>query len=255
MPANRLAASPPSKPKARDLRTRVWSAGRLIILAIGLSATFGTFFLTGMRVANRAREVKVPDVQGLGINEATRALAAVGLVLKVDTRRPDAKVPIDHVLAQEPDAGTVIRRQRAIRVRVSDGQKDPTVPAVVGMPVRTAEVVLSQEKIEIGERAEIRTRTTEPDMVLAQDPVAKNRAAKVSLLINRGEGSLGYVMPDVIGAMANRVVDILRRHGFRVTISAEVPYPGLPAGVVIRQTPQAGFRVEHGEAVQLEVTR
>jgi beta-lactam-binding protein with PASTA domain len=255
MPAKRLAASRPSRPKARDLRTRVWGAGRLLILVVGLMVTFGTFFLTGMRVANRAREVKVPSVQGLSISDATRALAVVGLELRVDARRGDAKVPVDHVLTQEPDAGTILRRQRTVRVRVSDGQTDPPVPAVVGMPVRAAEIVLSQDKIDVDRRAEIRTRTSEPDIVIGQDPVAKNRASKIALLINRGEGAMGYVMPDVIGAGATRVVDILRRHGFRVTISAELPYAGLPAGVVIRQTPQAGFRIEYGEPVQLEVTR
>jgi beta-lactam-binding protein with PASTA domain len=55
--------------------------------------------------------------------------------------------------------------------------------------------------------------------------------------------------------MAGRVVEILRRHGFRVTIGAEVPYPGLPSGVVIRQAPQAGFQVASGEAVTLEVSQ
>jgi serine/threonine-protein kinase len=233
----------------------VWSAGRLLVLGVALCVTFGTFFLTGMQVANRAREVKVPDLTGLSMADANRAVARVGLELKVDSHRPDAKVAADHVLAQDPDAGTVLRRQRAIRVHVSDGQKDPTVPAVVGLAERTAEIVLAQDKIEVGDRAEIRTTAYEPDAVVAQDPIAKNRAPKVSLLVNKGQAGVAYVMPDVIGTMAGRVVEILRRHGFRVTIGAEVPYPGLPSGVVIRQAPQAGFQVASGEAVTLEVSQ
>ena len=59
MSADRLAPSRSSTPGPRALRRHVWSAGRLLLLAVGLSVTFGTFFLTGMRVANRAREVKV----------------------------------------------------------------------------------------------------------------------------------------------------------------------------------------------------
>jgi beta-lactam-binding protein with PASTA domain len=62
-------------------------------------------------------------------------------------------------------------------------------------------------------------------------------------------------MPDTIGATATRVVEILRRRGFRVTIGAEVPYPGLPPGVVVRQAPQAGFQVDYGDAILLEVSR
>jgi len=233
----------------------MWSAGGILVLGIALIVTFFAFFLTGMRVANRAREVKVPSLQGLSMADANRALAEVGLVLKVDMRRPDAKVPADHVMTQDPDPGTVLRRQRPVRVRISDGQRDPAVPSVIGMVERTAEMVLAQDKIEVGERAEIRSRALESGSVVAQDPVAKMSAAKVSLLINRGEEAAAFVMPDVIGALSGRVVDILRHHGFRVTVAAEVPYPGIAPGIVVRQSPQAGFRIGYGEAVQLEVSR
>jgi eukaryotic-like serine/threonine-protein kinase len=225
------------------------------VIGVALVVTFGAFFLTGMRVANKAREVKVPSLQGLSMADANRAVAEVGLVLKVDMRRGDPKIPADHILSQEPDPGTVLRRQRQVHVRISDGQRDPAVPSVVGMPERTAEIVLAQEKVEIADKAEIRTRTVEAGLVVAQDPPAKVQAAKVALLVNRGEDSAGYVMPDVIGTFSARAVEILRRQRFRVTVSAEVPYPGIPPGVVVRQSPEAGFRVSYGDAVQLEVSR
>jgi serine/threonine-protein kinase len=255
MAPKRPAKGRSTQPKPKDLRQRVWTLGRTLVLGVALLGTFGAFFLTGMRVANRAREVKVPNLQGMSTDDANRSLAALGLVLKVDARRPDAKVPLDHVLTQDPDPGTITRRQRAVRVRVSDGQRDPLVPSVVGMPERTAEIVLTQDNVTVADRAEIHTRLVEPGVVVAQDPGAKNRAAKVSLLINRGEDAEAYVMPDVIGAQASRVVEILRQRGFRVTVGAEVPYPGIPSGVVLHQSPQAGFRAAYGEAVVLEVSR
>jgi beta-lactam-binding protein with PASTA domain len=158
------------------------------------------------------------------------------------------------VIAQEPGPGTVLRRQRAIRVRVSEGQRAPVVPALVGQAERSAELLASQEGIGLGARAKIRSASYSSGTVIAQDPVT-GRAERVSLLVNEGESGMTYVMPDVIGATAGRVVDILRRRGFRVTVGAEVPYPGLPSGVVVRQTPQAGFQVDYGDAIVLEVSR
>lgn len=255
MPSARLPSGQPPRTTSRQLRTRVWSAGRLLILAVALGITFGTFFMTGMRVANKAREVAVPDLRGMALAEATDASGRAGLVLRLDARRPDGTVPKDHVLAQDPEPGTILRRQRAIRIRVSDGQQDPVVPVVVGQNERTAELVLSQEQIDVGIKSEIRTNVYATGMVVAQDPPGSQQASKIALLVNRGEGGTGYVMPDVIGALGDRVVDILRRRGFRVTIGAAVPYPGLPAGIVIRQTPQAGFQIGYGESVVLEVSR
>src|SRR3954471_711088 len=128
------AARPPSpvKPIASPIRSRVWSAGRLLLLAAALTVTFSAFFLASMRVATRAREVKVPDIRGKSITEASATLTNAGLALRLDpVKRADASVPVDHVLSQDPEPGAVVRRQRAIRLRVSEGTHAPVVPAVI----------------------------------------------------------------------------------------------------------------------------
>src|SRR5579871_6998985 len=174
MPLHRPASgrSTTSKP----LRARVWTAGRVFVLVIALLATYGAFFLTALRVANRAREVKVPDVRGHTLTDAKALVDRAGLVLKVDARRPDPKVPADHVLTQEPDPGTSTRTQRTVRVRVSEGQHDPPVPSVVGQPERTAELVLAEAKVEIASRTDVRSRGYPADTVVAQDPPARTQS-------------------------------------------------------------------------------
>jgi serine/threonine-protein kinase len=225
------------------------------VLAVALTATFGMFFLTGMRVANRAREVAVPDLRGLDAERAKQLVEETGLVLRIDSKRPDTQVAANHVLDQEPQAGSILRRQRAVRVHVSLGRQDPAVPAVVGQLERTAEIVLADEKVAIAHRSEIRTSAYAAGVIVGQDPPAPLQAPSVALLVNRGQSAAGYVMPDIIGAIASRTVDVLRRRGFRVTVGAEVPYPGLPSGVVVRQTPLPGYRVSEGDAIVLEVSR
>ncbi|MFI5177197.1 MAG: PASTA domain-containing protein [Vicinamibacterales bacterium] len=221
-----------------------------------LAMTFGAFFLTGMRVAARAREVKVPDVRGKSLSEAAATLTGAGLFLKEETpRRPDAKVARDHVLSQDPEPGTVLRRQRAVRIRVSDGQRDPVLPSVAGQPERTAELSLAQEGIQVAGKDEIRSGDFPEGTVVAQDPPARSRAAGVTLLINRGESGASYVMPDLIGTPGLLVQDLLRKRGLRIAISAYVLYPGIPPGVVIRQSPQAGFQIGDRELISIEVSK
>jgi serine/threonine-protein kinase len=234
----------------------VWTAGRLLLLGGALAFTFGVFFLASMRVATRAREVRVPDLRGKTLAEARGVLAAAGLTLRVDPlRRPDPKVPLDHVLMQDPEPGAVLRRQRAVRIRVSDGQRDPIVPAVTGQPERTAELTLGAEQIAIDDRAEIRTADYDAGVVVAQVPAAKSRAATVSLLVNRGEAGPSFVTPDVIGAPGAAALAVLRAKGFRASIVADVAYPGLPPGTVVRQTPSGGFRIVKDNPISLEVSR
>jgi beta-lactam-binding protein with PASTA domain len=62
-------------------------------------------------------------------------------------------------------------------------------------------------------------------------------------------------MPDLIGVNGERAAEILRGHGFRVALVGAAPYPGVAAGIVLRQSPQAGFQIAPGEPISIEVSR
>ena len=66
------------------LSTRVWSAGKLLLLAGALATTYVLFAAASMRLVLRAREVQVPDLTNRTANEATALVANLGLALKVD---------------------------------------------------------------------------------------------------------------------------------------------------------------------------
>jgi serine/threonine-protein kinase len=238
------------------LGTRVWGAGKLLLLGGALLATYVLFAAAAMRIALRAREVTVPDMTNLTANDATALASNLGLTLRVDdTRRPDPKIAAGRVLAQEPATGSIARRQRSIRVWLSAGQRSATVPMLVGETERTAQLRLAQDGLTLAGIAEIRSPSFAQDVIVAQMPPAKSAAGNVSLLVNRGERGASYVMPDLIGVNGDRAAELLRTRGFRVAVVGSNPYPGVAAGIVIRQSPQAGFQIGPGEPISLEVSR
>jgi len=238
------------------LTTRVWSAGKLVLLAGGLVATYLVFAAASMRLALRSREVQIPNLVDRSANEATAMAADAGLTVRVDdVRRPDPKIAAGRVLAQDPAAGSVARRQRCIRIWLSAGQRSATVPPLVGETERTAQLRVAQDGLTLTSISEIRSQSFAPDIVVSQSPPAKAAGGKVALLVNRGERGASYVMPDLIGANGDRAAEILREHGFRVAVVGSTPYPGVAAGIVIRQSPQGGFQVGPGEPIALEVSR
>jgi len=238
------------------LRTRVWTAGKLVLLVGGLVATYVIFAAASMRIALRTREVQTPDFTNRTANEAAAMAAELGLALKIDdTRRLDSKIAAGRVLAQEPSAGSVARRQRTVKIWLSAGQRAATLPLLVGETERTAQLRVTQDGLTLSDVSEIRSSTFAPDVVVAQSPPAKTAGTAVALLVNRGERGASYVMPDLIGVNGDRAADLLRNHGFRVAVVGSQPYPGVAAGIVIRQSPQAGFQIGPGEPVSLEVSR
>lgn len=238
------------------LGTRVWGLGKFLVLVGALGLTYLVFFGLSMRVALRTREVAVPQIVGRTVNDARLVLAEVGLGLRIDENpRSDEKVPADHIMLQDPAAGVQARRQRTIRVWVSAGPRSITVPVLVGQTERTAQIRLEQDGLQIASVTEFRSPDYPADAIVAQDPPPQSKAPQVSLLINRGEQAVTYVMPDVIGMEGDRAAAALRARGFRITIVGSQPYPGVPAGTVVRQQPAGGFQVGAADPISLEVSR
>jgi len=238
------------------LGTRVWGIGKFLILVGALGLTFLIFFGLAMRIALRAREVEVPSLAGKTVSDATLIAAALGLGVRVDdNHRSDEKIAAGRIMQQDPPAGARARRQRTVRVWVSSGARVIVVPPLVGQTDRTARIRLEQDGIEVASTTEVRSPDYPADAVVAQDPPGQSRAPRVSLLVNRGEEATTYVMPDVIGTEADRAAALLRGRGFRVAIIGSQPYPGVPAGTVVKQTPAGGFRVGSSDSISLEVSR
>lgn len=234
----------------------MWSAGKLFVLLGALGGTYLLSAATSMRLAMRAREVQVPDLVNRLPSEATAVANELGLTVRVDElRKPDLKVPAGRVLSQEPAPGLTTRRQRSVRVWLSAGPRSASVPLLSGETERAAQARLAEQGVELAGIAEIRSSSYASDVVVAQDPAAKTGASKVMLLVNRGQQGDSYVMPDVIGVDGDRAAALLRDEGFRVALVGSAPYPGVAAGIVVRQSPPGGFQIAAGEPVSLEVSR
>jgi beta-lactam-binding protein with PASTA domain len=129
------------------------------------------------------------------------------------------------------------------------------VPSVTGESQRSAEARLAAGGFAVRAVSEIRSQDYPADAVIAQQPPPKTPAIAVAILINRRDRGATYVMPDLIGLNGDRTAEVLRQRGFRAAVVASTPYPGIAAGIVLRQNPQAGYQIEPGEPISLEVSR
>src|ERR1700761_529602 len=88
--------------------------GALAMLVVALLSAFIT-----MRLAIHGREVKVPNLTGLTLADASTRARSRGLILPLETRFFPPNTPPGHVLAQSPVPGVPVRRQWAVRVTES----------------------------------------------------------------------------------------------------------------------------------------
>ena len=231
-------------------------AVRVVTLAGALGVTFGLSALAGLQLAIRTREVPTPDVTGQTLEEATSTLASVGLPPRLEPpRRIHATIEAGRIAEQDPGPGATTRSRRSVKMWLSSGPTAGEVPAVIGESEGGARRRLVDNDIVIEGVAEIRSDRYPTGAVVAQEPPPSGSGDAVSLLVNRGERGQTYVMPDLIGVGGESAADILRTRGFRVSVVADHPYPGVPPGVILRQAPAAGFQIAPGEPISLEVSR
>ena len=236
------------------LKTRVWGAGKVLVIAGALVTTYVVFAAGAMRLALMAREVQVPDFSNRTSADVTALATDLGLAVRVDENlRLDPKIPAGRVVAQEPPAGTVTRRQRSIRVWLSAGPRVARMPPLGGESLRTATLRLSQDGL-VPTVAEIRSALYPSDVVIGQDPPASAVAAQAALLVNGAQAEETFVMPDFVGINAERAAATLRAHGLLATTVASAA-SGSAAGIIVRQTPQAGQQIGSGTPLSFEVSR
>lgn len=237
---------------------RRWTA-RLFVSGTVVTAAgviFVLFGVAGLQLALRLRDTPVPDLVGRSVEQATAALDRAGLQVRVEPLpRIDPDVPAGHVADQDPAAGLTTRSGRSVRVWLSSGDSAGAAPSLIGQSERGALARLEQDSLRLGGVSEIRSSRYAADAVVSQEPPPRGAASAVSVLMNRGERGATYVMPDLIGVYAADAAEVLRARGFRVSVVGDHPYPGIEPGVVLRQFPQTGFQVAHGEAISLEVSR
>jgi serine/threonine-protein kinase len=234
----------------------VWGVGKVVLLLGALAATFIVAFAVSMRLASRAGQVQIPELTNLSVEEATRALQDLELRPRIEEmRKPDAKIVAGRVAQQDPPAGEAARPQRTVKIWISAGPSTTAVPALVGQTERTARLRADQDGVTLATISEVHLPDYPADTIVAQQPAPPARATQVSLLINRGDQTATFVMPDVIGMDGSKVEAALRGAGLRVTIVGSQAYPGIPAGTVVRQQPASGYQVGPSDAISLEVSR
>jgi hypothetical protein len=237
------------------LTSRVWGAGKVLVLLAALGATYLLSAFLSARIAMRAREVTVPDLAGRSVNQASATLDDLGLTLKIDDNRR-----VDQGACRcDPAAGSGAGSAcppTAIDPRVGERRRRRDAGPVTGRRHRTQRrrpAAAGRSRLERHRGSP--THDYAPDAVIAQDPAPGSHSGSVALLVNRADRGVSYVMPDLIGVDGDRAAELLRKRGFRVALVGTEPYPGAPAGIVIHQTPAGGFQVGPGEAIALEVTR
>lgn len=197
------------------------------MLAVALLSAF-----VAMRLAIHGREVEVPNLAGLTLQEASAKAGNLNLSLRLENKFYSADVPSGHILGQFPAPGATVRSQWTIRVTESIGSQQVSIPDVTGQAERPASLALRRSSLELGTVASI-AAPGDAGMVLAQTPPPNASGVdrpRVSLLLSQSISAnpQAFVMPQLTGLPLSTAVARATAAGLRIA-SAEEPSPATPS--------------------------
>lgn len=226
------------------------------ILAFGI-----LFFLSAVifsQIILKGETVSVPDLTGKGLAEAKGLLEKKDLSLSQRGSEFNDQWPKGRIVRQVPAAGSKIRVTKVIQVFISSGSEKVAVPALEGRSLEAALPLLKDSGLFKGKLTQIHTPRFPAGKILAQRPQAEEAAERnsaIGLLVSQGDREERYVMPDLIGKNAATVIDQLKAMDFMIGDSRSTYYPGLGKGIIIKQSPPNGYKIQKRNLITLEVSR
>jgi beta-lactam-binding protein with PASTA domain len=237
-----------------SFREQLRRLDRLFLLLFVLGSAAFLSAITGMRLAIVGREVTVPNLVGRSLNDAERELGALGLSLIIADHEYSS-VPAGAVVRQNPPPGMPVKVGQRVQVVLSLGPQNVTVPSLVDLTLRAAQLRLLTAGLQLGEVSYLYTAQQPAGFVIQQDPPAGTAGVsslRVSVLVSQGTRPAAFVMPDAVGQAAGQVQQRLRQAGVAVKL-VSVEAGGIEPGRVVGQQPPAGARLDAGATVVLQV--
>jgi eukaryotic-like serine/threonine-protein kinase len=253
VPAATVAGDGAAPPPEEERRLRwPWIALGLTALLIGLAVLL---FAGGDKA-------EIENVVGQPEAVAVDRLQDDGFEVDVD-RQPDL-APIGEVIHQDPGAGTEADEGSTVKLVVSTGAPEVTVPTVAGFAEKRAVRELSKAgcgtrddtnlcgfKVEVRDEASDRFDEGDAIRTSPQGGTSAEVGSRVLLFVSTGPQQVE--VPDVVDLERESAAATLNRAGLGFTIREEES--DADPGTVIAQDPVGGTVVDKGSRVQLTVAK
>ncbi len=204
-----------------------------------------------------SEEVVVPNVIGKSKDEASLLLTDRKLSPILEGPRYSDDYPIDQIIYQRPEAGSVVKANRQIYIVYSGGNPLTKMPNLIEKTLRDAQVSIERLGFSLNEVTEVKSEF-KANIVVEQYPKEGTnlaKGAKVNLKVSVGP-NIGMVrVPDLLSLSLKEAKDIIQQNSLIVgTINYQESKTLLP-NTVVAQYPAKNRLINIGETVDLFITK
>ncbi|MBF0543878.1 MAG: PASTA domain-containing protein [Candidatus Riflebacteria bacterium] len=191
----------------------------MLVLLIALIIA-GVFYIRDFlnEYFNRGETIEVPDFRGKHLVEVFKEKPADLMIEKRD-EKCDPRYPKDHVIAQYPEPGTRVKKNKKVLLTISLGSKQVTVPDLTGKSTRESALSLLNAQLKEGNHAYFFSTKVPRDHIVTQSPLpfsTQSVNGSVDLLISLGPAPVRGFLPNLAGKSINDAKKVLSDCGLKL---------------------------------------
>ena len=224
----------------------------LVLLAVAATGIGYVIFGHPLSLPSVASSVVVGDYTDMTDTQAQAAVVNAGLVARFIKSASDT-VPANHVIRQNPQAGTKVERNALVELVVSNGLPLVGLPDVRGYNVSDAQRTLQDDGFKV-KRAD-RFDNAAKDSVIDQSPAARSQVRKgavIALTVSKGPQSIAA--PNFVNMGVAEAQATASKLGITLDTSQQTSDPNFASGVIDSQDVLAGTPLQRGAIIHATVS-
>ncbi|MSB10557.1 Stk1 family PASTA domain-containing Ser/Thr kinase [Finegoldia sp. BIOML-A1] len=231
-----------------------------ILLPIVLAALVFVAIIFGKKYINKNKQdlVLVPALTGLTENEALNKAKANNLIAVVSEYKTESNVEPGKVLEQDPESSTEVKKGTIIKLVVSKGEEQVSVPNLSNMTIENAKIQLNKLGLEIGEITKENSDNFEAGKIMQQHPDAGtsiNKDSKVDVVISLGKKEELVEMVDLIGTDISQASNKLKSIGLNIGNIEKKFSNSYDTNQVIWQQYDAGKKLKKDSSIDVIISK
>lgn len=231
-----------------------------IILPIILAFLVLVAVLLGKKYINKNKQdlVIVPALTGLTENDALNKAKASNLIAVVSEYKTENSVESGKVIEQTPESSSEVKKGTIIKLVVSKGEEQVSVPNLSNMTIENAKIQLNKLGLEIGEITKENSDNFEVGKIMKQHPEAGTsigKDSKIDLVISLGKKEELVEMVDLMGSDISQAINKLKSIGLNIGNIEKKYSNSYDTNQVIWQQYDAGKKLKKDSSIDVIISK
>jgi serine/threonine-protein kinase len=254
--ADKASKEPRSKKNSLSKQKKTIIAVILAIIVVGAIGVIAYTSALGNSPSSTSKTtVAVPNIVGMQQADAKKLIESKGLKFTVAETKNSDKAK-GSVIESFPSAGSNVASGSEVRVNISAGPDQPTVPPLEGMNLDSAKQAIQTAGFKVGTVTPQSSDSVQNGYVISQDPPDGSAADKdsvINLTVSTGPKINMSKVPDVFNKDKDAAAAAISAAGLNPSISYIQTQDNTLNNKVQYQDPQAGSNIKQGSVVTITV--